>query len=172
MPPDSGSHVSGPAGLRERAARAGLLAALALGGCAAFFQAPEVRVVGLRVVSLGVTSGTAELALEIWNENRSSLEVRGVRYRLDVRGPDDAEEGSSEWMRLGEGYHRSKTVVGAGDTTRVRIEVPFQYDAVGAAVRAFLRDGEVRYRLDGELRINGALGEYQVPLRTTGAVSP
>lgn len=161
-----------PCGRRLLSRWAGLLAAIFTAGCAALFLAPDVEIVGLRVTSMGVSSGTAEIELEIRNERRGDIELQGVRYRLDVRGPETEDGSDGEWMPLGEGYHTSGDVVGEGDTIRVTVDVPFEYDAVGAAVRSFLREGEVRYRLDGEVWINGALGEYQVPLRTTGVVAP
>lgn len=150
---------------------AAALAVLAAAACALFYQAPEVRIVGLRVASLGITSGTAELELEITNPNSGDVDVRGFRYRLDVRRPSD-EEADDPWTPLGEGYHRTGATLAGGETSRVTVEVPFEYEAVGAAVRAFLREGEVGYRLEGELRIHGGLGEYDVPLRQTGVLSP
>lgn len=149
----------------------GVLAILAAAGCALFFQPPEVRVVGLRVASLGITSGIAELDLEVSNENSSDVDIQGFRYRLDIQRPR-GEEGAGEWTELGEGFHGDSTTLKAGETSRVTIQVPFAYEAVGAAARSLLREGEVRYRLEGELGIDHGLREYQVPLRTTGVLSP
>ena len=153
-----------------------LLVALLGQGCAFFYDPPEVRVVALRVASLGITSGTAELELEVHNRNSGDIRVRGLEYRLDIRRPGSdpgGEEGDDDpWMVLAEGFHAEPTTLSGDERTRVTIEIPFDYQALGAAVRSFLREGEVGYRLEGALGIDGPLGEYQVPLRTTGAVRP
>lgn len=167
--------------MRSRGSGVGVLAtALLLGllsqGCAFFYDPPEVRVVGLRVASLGFTAGTAELDLDVHNRNSRDIEVRGLRYRLDVRRPEDDEEGGEDaadaWTVLAEGFHAEPTTLTGEERTRVTIEIPFDYEALGTAVRSFLREGRVRYRLEGALGIDGPLGEYEVPLRTTGALRP
>lgn len=154
-----------------RVAAAVMVAALAVGGCAALQQPPSVRVLGLRVASLGIRSGTAELDLELTYDAGGSIEVEGVRYRVDVQGAREGEDDPG-WIKLGEGFHAEELTVRAGDTTRVTVLVPFEYEAVGAAVRSFLREGEVRYRLDGDVWIRGGLGRIQVPVRSRGSVGP
>lgn len=156
---------AGPAGI------AVLAACALLGACSLAFQPPEVRIAEVRLASLGLTQGTAELELEVVNRNRRSLDVQGVRYHLQVR--DDLEEPQEgRWVTLGEGFHSEAVALQGGDTTFVTVDVPFRYRAVGAAIRSLLRRGEVDYRLDGEVEVAGPLGPARVPIRTEGSLGP
>nr|NIP58884.1 hypothetical protein [Gemmatimonadota bacterium]NIR79265.1 hypothetical protein [Gemmatimonadota bacterium]NIT86584.1 hypothetical protein [Gemmatimonadota bacterium]NIU30434.1 hypothetical protein [Gemmatimonadota bacterium]NIU36395.1 hypothetical protein [Gemmatimonadota bacterium] len=88
---------------RPAAAAVAVLGACALlGACSLAFQPPDVRIAEVRLASLGLTQGTAELELEVVNRNRRTIDVRGVRYHLQVR--DDLEEPEEgRWVTLGEG---------------------------------------------------------------------
>lgn len=156
----------------RRAARAALLVVLVLSaGCAAFFEEPEVRIVGIRVISLGVSGGTAGVDLDVTNPNDRSVRVVGVRYRIqveDVEAGETAEVGDERWRTLTEGMHSEGVTLEPRDTARIQVEVPFEYRVVGETVRALLQGREVEYRMDGEVRIDGPVGEIRVPVRTTG----
>lgn len=172
-----GSNEGGPVGgvgtggssrlRRIRALRSGvLLAALALASaCSTLFQEPEARIVGIRVVSLGVTGGIAAVDLEVSNPNDRAVRVLGLRYRLQV---EDLEAGEGEWSTLSEGSRAEGVTLEPRDSVRVSVDVPFEYRIVGATIRALLRGRDVEYRLDGEVRIDGPVGEIRVPVRTTG----
>lgn len=135
--------------------------------CAASFETPEVAVAGIRAVSLGVTGGRAAVELEVTNPNDRELRVVGLRYRIEV---EDPEGGEGEWSVLTEGVRSEGVTLEARDTTRVSVEVPFEYRVVGATVRSLLGGRDLRYRFDGEIRIDGPVGEIRVPLRSTGAL--
>lgn len=146
-------------------------ASILIGGCSLAFQPPEVRIATVRLASLGLTQGTAELELEVVNRNRRSLDVQGVRYHLQVwDDPEEPEEGG--WVTLGEGFHSEAVGLEGGDTTIVTVSVPFRYRAVGAAIRSLLARGQVDYRLDGEVEVAGPLGPTRVPIRTEGNLGP
>lgn len=133
--------------------------------CAAFFEEPEVRIVGIRVVSLGVSGGTAAVDLAVTNPNDRAIRVVGLRYRLQV---EDLKAGEGEWRTLTEGFRSEGVTLEPRDTASVSVDVPFEYRIVGATVRALLQGRDVGYRLDGEVRIDGPVGEIRVPVRTTG----
>lgn len=136
--------------------------------CAAVFEAPDVRVAGVRVASLGLTEGTAAVDLEVTNPNRRALEVRGVEYRLRIEDPGD----ESGWITLGEGFHDRDVTIGPGDTTRVEVTVPFGYEAIEVAARSLFRNGTLGYRLDGEIRVRGPVGDLRVPVDHRGSFGP
>ncbi len=136
-----------------------------LGSCAAMFETPDVRIARIRMASLGLTGGTAALDLEVQNPNDRALEILGVQYRLDLLTSEGDDRVSST---LGEGFHDERVTLGSHDTTRVTVEVPFEYRVVGRALRSLLEGSEVEYRLDGEVRIDGPVGEIRVPVERTG----
>lgn len=157
-----------PPGAGRRIRRALAVGAVWLAAsCAASLERPGVAVVGIRAVSLGVTGGTAEVELEVTNPNDRTLRVVGLRYRLEV---EDPEADAGAWSVLARGVRSEAVTLEARDTTLVSVEVPFEYRVVGATVRSLLGGREVRYRFDGEVRIEGPVGEIRIPLQTTGVL--
>ena len=147
-----------------------LVAALlaALPSCALLFKPPQVRIVGVELATLGLTSGTAEVVLEVTNEGSRDMTIRGFAYGLEVR--DAGTEGA--WKQLTEGYHAQEVSLPGNAVQRVRIPVPFEYEALGAALRSFLARGEVPYRLSGEVQMGGTGMGIRTPFRSEGVLKP
>jgi LEA14-like dessication related protein len=152
-------------------ARRGLGAALLLwagAACALFFQAPTIGVAGARVASLGITSGTAEILLDVDNPNRYGLEVRGVDFALAIEDPDS----DSGWRELSRGMMADTVALPSGDTVRVVLSVPFEYRAVGLALTSLLSNGSISYRVEGRAVVKGPGGEHDIPFRDRGVLEP
>lgn len=147
-------------------------ALVTLPGCSLLFSPPSVTIVGVEVVSVGLTSGIAEVTLDVTNQRSGKLDVLGFLYELEVR--DDGGAGSSEgsWQRLAEGLHGERVVIGGKQTQRIALPVPFGYRALGAALRSFLSAGEVPYRIRGEVRVRSLGSERRVPFRSQGVLKP
>lgn len=179
-----------PSGVYRIMSAVSVVAALLVVACAAFYEAPEVRVAGVRVTSLGLTAGTVSLELEVHNPNSRSLELIGVEYRLDLEGlrsddaagddgtgsdPDDGGGRSDGDQRadrvvLTEGFAAEGLVLPGGETRRVEVEMPFEYETVGRTIRALFRGDDVRYHLDAEVRLEGPVGEIRAPVRESGSI--
>jgi LEA14-like dessication related protein len=167
------------AGFLRTAAAAGLLRAamaagflVALQGCSLLGSPPSVSIVGVNLVSVGLTSGTAEVILDVTNQRSGSLDVRGFLYELEVRDQGDVGGQDLGWRRLAEGFHGERVVVEGNTTHRISLPVPFQYRALGAALRSFLADGEVPYRIRGEVSVRRWGSERTVPFRSQGVLRP
>lgn len=155
----------------KRGFRGGLILSLlflALQGCALFFQPPAVRIVGVDLVSLGVTSGTAEVILEVVNRSRNEMRIRGFLYQVEVKSAED----DSVWKSLAEGFHDDALAIAGDGSSEVRIPVPFQYSALGDALRRILSSGDLPYRLKGEVWMGGANRGLQIPFRSEGTIRP
>jgi LEA14-like dessication related protein len=139
-----------------------------LTACSLVFTEPSIRVAGVRVASLGLTSGTAEVVLEVDNPNGYDLEVRGFDYRLQVVD-DGAPDG---WRELSAGEWPDTVRLPSRDTLQVTIPVPFDYTALGSALNAIMATGGVDYQVSGETRVGGPTGEYHVPFRQRGTLRP
>jgi LEA14-like dessication related protein len=137
-------------------------------GCALFYRAPAVEIVDIEILSLGLSSGTAEVVLDVTNEGRRQMEIRGFLYEIEVKDP--REDGG--WASLAEGFFPQELSIPGSETRRVAVPVPFQYAALGAAVRSFLSEGEVPYRLKGEVWIGGDGLGLQIPFRDQGVLKP
>ncbi|MFC1661951.1 LEA type 2 family protein [Gemmatimonadota bacterium] len=139
-----------------------------LTGCALFFATPDVQIVGVELSSLGLSSGVADVLLEVTNESSKEMEIRGFLYDLEVR--DLGEDG--DWIQLAEGFFDHHVSIPGGGVQEVRVPVPFEYAAVGAALRSFLAEGEVPYRIRGEVWVGGAGLGLQIPFRSRGRLKP
>jgi LEA14-like dessication related protein len=137
-------------------------------GCALFFKAPAVEIVDVEIVALGLTSGTAEVVMDVTNESGRQMDIRGFLYEIEVKEPRD----DGGWSSLAEGFYNHELSIPGRETRRVNVPVPFQYSALGAAVRSFLSEGEVPYRLKGEVWIGGSNVGLQIPFRTRGVLKP
>lgn len=144
-----------------------VVSALAVaGGCASLFQNPSVRILDVRVASLGLTSGRALVDLEVVNPNRFSLRVQSFDYVLEIEDGD----GSDEWAELATGRAPEAIPVAGRDTAVVSLDVPFQYRAVQSAIGAYLREGRVGYRFRGDALVRGPLGNVELPFSQRGVI--
>jgi len=140
----------------------------ALQGCALFFQAPAVEIVDVKIQTLGLSSGTAEVVLDVTNQGGREMAISGFLYEIEVRGPAD----QADWAALAEGFHNQELKIPGHETQRVKVPVPFQYSALGVALQSFLSEGEVPYRLKGEVWFGGSSMGLQIPFRSRGSIRP
>lgn len=170
--PVSGSASRSRAGRQPASLGTGVTSALLAGcvtllaGCAALVQEPEVDVVGVDLLTLGLTSGTVRLVLEVENPNGYDLTVERHRYRLEIA------EGPTEWTTLAEGTDTTEVRLPERSVTRVPVEVGFRYRDLGSALLASFREGEARYRLSGDVGVRTPIGGVTVPYRTLGTLEP
>jgi LEA14-like dessication related protein len=147
---------------------AALLLPVAVASCAHMFSPPTVEIVEVGLVSLGLTSGTVAVTLEVTNVGSRNLNVLGLLYEVDVR------EGEEEkaWTRLAGGLHSERFEVLPDGIQRITIPVPFQYRALGVALQRFLSQGQVPYRVHGKVSVRRLGMEFEVPFRSEGIFTP
>ena len=134
-----------------------------LGGCSGLlYRSPTVEIADVRVIGLGLTSGTAAVDFQVDNPNFFRLEVRELEYLLEV------EDAGNRWGRLAEGRSDERIRLGRRSTETVTLEIPFSYGALGLALRSWWETGSVGYRLEGDLLGRGPTGEVRVPFRSSG----
>ncbi len=139
-----------------------------LQACALLAKPPSVEIVGVEVLELGLRSGRVEVTLDVENDQSRLMEIRGFLYEIQVRGPED----DAEWTILAEGFHTHALEIPGNETRRVAVPVPFQYDALENAVRSLLAQGEIPYRMRGEVWLGGSGLGLQVPFRSSGTLRP
>jgi LEA14-like dessication related protein len=115
-----------------------------------------------------LVGGTAEVALSVVNPNGFTLTAKEVRYRLSF-ADEDADEG---WRTLTEGESQEVVQVAPRDTADVRLEVPFRFTDVGRALGSLLDQGELRYRLDGDVKFDAPIKDIRVPFDRRGNFIP
>lgn len=138
-------------------------AALALGtaGCASLltkgFTEPAVDFRGLTVQSLGLTGGSLDVQLGVYNPNGYDLNATRLTYNLML-----------DSVQFGSGELNQQLTVQKKDTTVVHIPIDFTYRGVGEAGRQLLNTGAVRYLIRGDITVGTPVGNFTRPYSGTG----
>lgn len=124
------------------------------------FEEPSVRLQEVQVTGIGLSGGTLNLLLAVYNPN--GYEIRGTRAELGVE---------LERTDFGQALLEEPLALAAGDTTVVEVPLRFTWEGVGTGARALLRTGSVSYTLRGVLRVNTPIGERPVTVTRGGVVA-
>lgn len=163
--PAPARRAGGPA---SRSLLALVLVLLTGWGCALFVKRPSVSIASVTVGSVGLSGATAQVAVQIVNPNRFDLTAQEVRYRLSFAD----EEAEGGWRTLAEGDSDERMRISGRDTTQVRLSVPFSYADLGRALGSLLSIGELRYRLEGDVKFDAPVKDVRVPFDRRGTLSP
>jgi LEA14-like dessication related protein len=138
-------------------------AAMAGSACAtlgrAAFEQPVVTLRDVRVRGLGLTGGSLDVLLSVYNPNHYRLDATRLTYRLNMAGDS---------MTVANGVLDQRFTVQDRDSTIVTIPVSFSYAGLGAAGRSILNTGAVNYHVLGDVSVGTTLGNFTVPYSSTG----
>ncbi len=138
--------------------------AAAAAGCATIarqaFQEPVVSVRNIRLNGLGLTGGSVDVALAVYNPNNYRLDATRLTYQLLF-----------DTVSFATGALTERQTVQGRDTLLVSIPVNFSYRGVGEAGRQILNTGTVNYRLLGDVTVGSPLGNFTVPYSASGRFS-
>jgi LEA14-like dessication related protein len=136
----------------------------ATAGCATLarqaFQEPVVTVRDVRLNGIGLTGGSVDVALNVYNPNNYRLDATRLTYRLLF-----------DTVTFATGALDQRQTVQARDTLHVLIPVNFTYRGVGEAGRQIMNTGTVSYRLLGDVTVGSPVGSFTIPYNTTGRFS-
>lgn len=125
----------------------------ALGG----FAEPIVTFKDLKVRGLGLTGGSLDAYINVYNPNGFRLDATRLTY--------DVKVGENE---LGTGALDSRFTVQDKDSTTVRIPIDFTYSGIGAAARQMMQSGAVPYTITGDVTVATPVGNFTRPFTGTG----
>lgn len=140
--------------------------ALTSGGAAcatlgrATFKEPVVTLREFTVSGLGLTGGSVDVVLSVYNPNGYKLDALNMTYQVDV-----------DTVRLGSGALDGRFVIAENDSSVVRLPVRFTYAGLGAAGRSLVTAGTVNYRVRGDFTVSTPLGNFTRPYDRTGRYS-
>lgn len=140
--------------------------ALTSGGAAcatlgrATFKEPVVTLREFTVSGLGLTGGSVDVVLSVFNPNGYKLDALNMTYQVDV-----------DTVRLGSGALDGRFVIAENDSSVVRLPVRFTYAGLGAAGRSLVTAGTVNYRVRGDFTVSTPLGNFTRPYDRTGRYS-
>jgi LEA14-like dessication related protein len=139
-----------------------LVAVTAMSACASLgaiggFKEPIVSFKDVRVRGLGMSGGSLDAYLSIYNPNGFRLDATRLTYNMMV--------GQNQ---LGSGALNSGFTVQNGDSTTVRIPIDFTYAGIGSAAQQMMQSGAVPYTITGDVTVATPLGNYTRPYTGTG----
>jgi LEA14-like dessication related protein len=141
-----------------------LVAVAAIGACASLgsgvFQEPIVTFKDLKVRGLGLSGGTLDAYVNVYNPNGFRLDATRLSYNVMV--------GQNQ---LGTGALDSRFTVQNNDSTTIRIPIDFTYAGIGAAGTQMMQQGSVPYTITGDVTVATPLGNFTRPYTGTGRFS-
>jgi LEA14-like dessication related protein len=140
------------------------LAMVGAAGCAtlgrATFKEPIVHFQDARITGLGITGGSLEVKLSLYNPNKFKLDGTRLTYKLLV-----------DSVTFGSGAIAERFTVQEKDSTIVTLPLQFTYSGVGEAGRQLMNTGAVNYRVLGDVTVGTPLGNFTRPYDQTGRFS-
>ena len=141
-----------------------LVAVAGMGACASLgmagFREPIVSFKDVKVRGLGLSGGSLDAYLSIYNPNGFKLDATRLTYNVLV--------GQNQ---LGTGALNSRFTVQNGDSTTVRIPIDFTYAGIGSAATQMMQQGSVPYTITGDVTVGTPLGNFTRPYTGTGRFS-
>jgi LEA14-like dessication related protein len=135
------------------------------GGCKSLgsssFLQPEVSVKSVTVNGVGLTGGSVEINLNVYNPNRVALDASRLTYQLWV-----------DTLRFGQGSMDKGFHIGSKDTAVVRVPLEFSWSTLGSVGRELLNRGTVPYRVNGDITVASGIGNHTIKYDQTGRFSP
>src|SRR3954452_15231224 len=134
-------------------------ASAVLGGAAcstlgrAAFQNPVVNLRGVSVRGVGLTGGTLDVQLSVYNPNGYRLDATRLSYRVAMAGDS---------ITVATGALDNRFTVQNNDSTTITIPVNFTYAGLGAAGRSLLNTGAVSYHVLGDVTVGSPVGNFTV----------
>jgi len=143
---------------------AAAVALVAAGGCGGLagktFAQPLVTLKDVKLTGVGLTGGSLDVILNVYNPNNFRLDASRMTYKVMM-----------DTVGLANGSIDQLTTVQSKDSTAVRIPVNFSYAGLGEARRQIPNTGSVNYRVLGDLVVATPLGNFTVPYDRTGRFS-
>lgn len=132
-------------------------------GCSALgraaFKNPVVQLRDVRVRGVGLTGGSLDVLLSVYNPNGYRLDATRLTYKVNLAGDS---------ITLASGAIDNTFTVNENDSTIVTVPVSFTYAGIGAAGRSLLNTGAVDYHVLGDVTVGSPVGHFTVPYTATG----
>ena len=113
------------------------------------FKEPVVNFKNVQLNGIGLTGGTLDVVLSVYNPNGYKLDATKLTYNLLV-----------DTVQFGTGQLDSRFVVQSGDSSEVRLPVSFTFAGLGTAGRELLNTGSVNYHVLGDITVATPLGDF------------
>jgi len=123
------------------------------------FERPTTKLESIELIGLGISGGSMNLVLDVYNPNGYELRAMRIDAGIDLEGTHFGD------VRLERDISLPPT-----EHTTVKIPVTFTWAGVGAGARGMLSRGAVDYTLDSRIHVSTPIGDQTVEFRNTGLV--
>ena len=123
------------------------------------FQQPIVHLQSVTVRGIGLTGGSLDVDLSVYNPNHYRLDATRLRYEVLL---------NSDSVTLAAGTLDRQFTVNESDSTKVTVPVDFTYKGIGAAERSLLNTGVITYHVRGDVTVGSTVGSYTIPYSQIG----
>ncbi len=143
--------------------KAALISAVALvsASCGGYgrgnFRDPVVTFKNVQVGGVGLTGGTLDVILSVYNPNGYRLDASRITYKVMVDSLD-----------VGAGALDRHFSVPSNDSTDVVLPLRFSWNGLGAAGRELVKTGTIPYRVLGDLTVGSGVGDFTIQYDRTG----
>jgi LEA14-like dessication related protein len=143
--------------------RAAIVMAVLASACATLrgltFQEPDVSLQEIDITGLGLTGGTFDLVLDVWNPNNYRLRSTRLEVGIDLEGTHFGDALLDRPLDLSPTNH-----------SRVVVPVRFDWAGLGAGAKALLTRRAVGYAITGRVLLDTPLGDKAVGVTGKGDV--
>ena len=122
---------------------------------------PIVSLRDVRMSGVGITGGTMEIELNVYNPNPDTLHQPRFNYRVLV---SDRE--------IAEGMYDADVALPGNDSVKVRLPATFGFAGATSAGRAIMNTGSLNYRVLGTIVVRTEWGRYRFPYDRAGWFAP
>lgn len=124
------------------------------------FREPVVTYKDSVITGLGISGGSLEVVLNVYNPNGFRLDGTAMTYRINI-----------DSIPFGNGTLSDKFVVNDKDSTQVRLPLSFTYAGIGQAGRQLIQTGSVQYTVSGDITVSTPLGSFTRPYSGRGRLT-
>ena len=124
------------------------------------FTEPVVTFRDVKINGLGLTGGSLDINLSVYNPNGFDLDATRLTYKLWV-----------DSVEFGTGAIDKRFTVQEKDSSIVSLPLSFNWAGVGSAGREIINTGSVNYRVTGDLTVRSPIGNHTLPYDRTGRFS-
>jgi LEA14-like dessication related protein len=162
-PEEKGDGFERDAGRRHTMKRAAIVMAVLASACATLrgltFQEPDVSLQEIDITGLGLTGGTSDLVLDVWNPNNYRLRSTRLEVGIDLEGTHFGDALLDRPLDLSPTNH-----------SRVVVPVRFEWAGLGVGAKALLTRRAVGYAITGRVLLDTPLGDKAVGVTGKGDV--
>jgi LEA14-like dessication related protein len=121
------------------------------------FYRPSVSLREVKLGGIGLTGGSVNVLINVYNPNDYGLATPRVAYRVYV-----------DSVFLARGIYDADIMLESQDSVQLRIPASIAYTALGQAGRVLLNTGSVNYRVVGDITVGTPYGRYTFPYDRAG----